>query len=95
MARTPFRFASLQRAYRLASLSARRGPDTPPLDELVELAYSRRRFLQQSAAVSADRAGRLRQPAGEPGGRVAAARPRPPRVRPRRASPSSAPAWPG
>ena len=28
-------------------------PQTPPLDELIETAYSRRRFLQQSAAASA------------------------------------------
>ena len=52
MARTPL-ISSLQRAFRLAALSQRRGPNTPPLDELVELAYSRRRFLRQSAAVSA------------------------------------------
>ena len=52
MARTPL-ISSLRRAYRLASLAARRGPATPPLDELVDLAYSRRRFLQQSAVVSA------------------------------------------
>ena len=52
MARTPV-ISSLRRAYRLASLAARRGPATPPLDELVDLAYSRRRFLQQSAVVSA------------------------------------------
>jgi monoamine oxidase len=52
VARTPL-IASLRRAYRLASLAARRGPSTPPLDELVEMAYSRRRFLHQSAVVSA------------------------------------------
>ena len=52
MARTPL-IASLQRAYRLAALSARRGPGTPPLDELVEMAYSRRRFLRQSAVATA------------------------------------------
>jgi monoamine oxidase len=52
VARTPL-IASLQRAYRLAALSARRGPGTPPLDELVEMAYSRRRFLRQSAVATA------------------------------------------
>jgi monoamine oxidase len=52
VARTPL-IASLRRAYRLAALSARRGPDTPPLDELVEMAYSRRRFLRQSAVGAA------------------------------------------
>jgi monoamine oxidase len=38
---------------RLAALSARRGPSTPPLDELVEMAYSRRRFLRDSAVIGA------------------------------------------
>ena len=52
MARTPL-IASLQRAYRLAALANRRGPGTPPLDELVEMAYSRRRFLRQSAVATA------------------------------------------
>ena len=52
MARTPL-ITSLQRAFRLAALAERRGPRTPPLDELVETAYSRRHFLRQSAAASA------------------------------------------
>lgn len=51
MARTPL-VASLRRAFQLASLSTRRGPGTPPLDELVEIAYSRRRFLRDSALAS-------------------------------------------
>lgn len=73
MARTPLT-AALRRAFRLAALSQRRGPHTPPLDELVELAYSRRRFLRQSAAVSVSAlaAGcRVADPApstGSPGG---------------------------
>ena len=52
MARTPL-ITSLRRAFRLAALSERRGPETPPLDELVEMAYSRRKFLKQTAAASA------------------------------------------
>ncbi len=52
MAHTPL-VNSLRRAFRLAALSARGGPKTPPLDELVEMAYSRRRFLRDSAALSA------------------------------------------
>jgi monoamine oxidase len=52
VARTPL-IASLQRAYRLAALSARRGPGTPPLDELVDIAYSRRLFLRQSVVATA------------------------------------------
>ena len=52
MPRTPL-IASLRRALRLARLAERRGPTTPPLDELVELAYSRRRFLRDSAVLGA------------------------------------------
>jgi monoamine oxidase len=56
VARTPL-FDSLARAFRLAALEARRGPGTPPLDELIALAreraLSRRRFLQHSAAAAA------------------------------------------
>jgi monoamine oxidase len=52
VARTPL-ITSLRRAFRLAALSERRGPETPPLDELVEMTYSRRRFLKQTAAASA------------------------------------------
>lgn len=52
MPRTPL-ISSLRRAFRLAALSARGGPGTPPLDELVDQAYSRRRFLRDSAVVTA------------------------------------------
>jgi monoamine oxidase len=45
--------ASLRRAFQLARLANERTPDTPPLDELVDMAYSRRSFLRQSALVSA------------------------------------------
>lgn len=51
MARTPL-FGSLRRAFRIAAMSSRR-PDGPPLDELIDMAYSRRRFLRQSAVVGA------------------------------------------
>jgi monoamine oxidase len=51
LSRTPL-VASLRRALRLAAVSERRGPRTPPLDELVEMAYSRRRFLRDSAVLS-------------------------------------------
>lgn len=50
MSRSPL-FASLRRAFRLAALSAR--PDQPPVDELIDMAYSRRRFLRDSAVVTA------------------------------------------
>ncbi len=52
MARTPL-VDSLRRAFRIAALSARRGPRTPPLDELVDAAYSRRGFLRSSAVATA------------------------------------------
>ena len=52
MARTPL-IASLRRAFRLAAISTRGGRRTPPLDELVEMAQSRRRFLRHSAVASA------------------------------------------
>jgi monoamine oxidase len=53
--RTPLA-QSLRRAMRIAAIASRRGPRTPPLDEMVELvdhAYSRRRFLRDSALVTA------------------------------------------
>jgi monoamine oxidase len=52
VARSPL-FSSLRRAFRLAALASRRRPGAPPIDELVELAYSRRRFLRDSALVTA------------------------------------------
>ncbi len=52
MSRSPL-FDSLRRAFRIAAVSSRRGVDGPPIDELIDLAYSRRRFLRQSAAVGA------------------------------------------
>jgi monoamine oxidase len=52
VSRTPL-VDSLRRAFRLAALTIRRRPGTPPLDELIEMSYSRRRFLRDSALLSA------------------------------------------
>ena len=52
MSRTPL-VDSLRRAIRFAAIEARRGPQTPPIDELIEITYSRRRFLRDSALVTA------------------------------------------
>ena len=52
MSRTPL-FGALRRAFRLASLSAEERPNVPPIDELVDMAYTRRRFLRDSAAAGA------------------------------------------
>lgn len=52
MSRTPL-FSSLRRAMRLAALSARRGPATPPLDELIEMPWTRRRFIRDTALAGA------------------------------------------
>lgn len=54
MAHTPL-FDSLTRAFRLAAIAARARSNAPPLDELLDMSGSRRRFLQQAslAAVAA------------------------------------------
>jgi monoamine oxidase len=67
VSRTPL-FDSLRLAFRVAAVAARERPDVPPLDELLELAYSRRRFLRNSAAAAAGAlvAGCQRQPAPAP-----------------------------
>jgi len=44
---------SLRRAFRVAALSSQARPGVPPIDELIEMAYSRRRFLRHTAAVGA------------------------------------------
>jgi monoamine oxidase len=44
---------SLRRAFRLAALSSRGLPGTPPIDELIQMAYSRRRFMRDSALAAA------------------------------------------
>jgi monoamine oxidase len=50
--RTPL-FDSLRRAFRIAALSARRESSAPPIDELLDMACSRRRFLRDSAVATA------------------------------------------
>ena len=52
MAHTPL-FDSLTRAFRLAAIAARARADAPPLDELLDMSGSRRRFLKESALVAA------------------------------------------
>lgn len=52
MSRSPL-FDSLRRAFRVAALASRERPDVPPIDELIELAYTRRRFLRDAAAGTA------------------------------------------
>ena len=52
MSRSPL-FDSLRRAFRVAAVAARERPGMPPIDELVEMAISRRRFLRASAAATA------------------------------------------
>jgi len=52
VARSPL-FGSLRRALRIAAASARGQPGTPPIDELLDMAYTRRRFLRDSATAAA------------------------------------------
>ena len=52
MARSPL-FHSLRRAIRIAAIAARQEPGTPPIDELIDIARSRRLFLKQSAIAGA------------------------------------------
>jgi monoamine oxidase len=46
-------FDSLRRAMRLAAFAARQRPGAPPLDELIDMARTRRRFLRDSAMATA------------------------------------------
>jgi len=52
VSRSPL-FASLRRAFRLAALSSQARAGQPPIDELIDMAYSRRRFLRHTAVVGA------------------------------------------
>lgn len=85
MARTPL-VASLRRAFQLARLANQRKADTPPLDELVEMAYSRRGFLRGTAIASA---AVLASRCGSPSPTAPPASSQPPGQAP--ASPSGAP----
>lgn len=52
VARSPL-FQSLRRAFRIATIAARNDGRMPPVDELLDIAYSRRRFLKDSALATA------------------------------------------
>ena len=52
MSRSPL-FDSLRQALRSAALAAREQPGAPPIDELIDMARTRRGFLRDSALVSA------------------------------------------
>ncbi len=52
MARSPL-FDSLRQAFRIAAIAARERPGAPPVDELIEMALTRRRFLRHSALAGA------------------------------------------
>lgn len=52
MPRSPL-FDSLRQALRIAALAAREQPDSPPIDELIDMARTRRRFLRDSALATA------------------------------------------
>ena len=47
MSRSPL-FDSLRQAFRVAALAARERPGAPPIDELIEMALTRRRFIRDS-----------------------------------------------
>jgi monoamine oxidase len=52
VSRSPL-FDSLRQALRIAALAAREKPDAPPIDELIDMAQSRRRFMRDSALATA------------------------------------------
>ena len=52
MSRSPL-FDSLRQALRIAALAAREQPGAPPIDELIDMARTRRRFLRDSAMATA------------------------------------------
>src|SRR5688572_6651340 len=47
----------MRRAFRIAALSVRGQDSVPPIDELLDIAYTRRRFLRDSAIATAAVAG--------------------------------------
>lgn len=52
MSRSPL-FDSLRRAMRIAALSERRTPGLPPIDELIDMGLTRRKFLRDSSLAAA------------------------------------------
>ena len=52
MSRSPL-FDSLRQALRIAALAAREQPGAPPIDELIDMARTRRRFIRESALATA------------------------------------------
>lgn len=52
MSRSPL-FDSLRRAMKIAALSERRTPGLPPIDELIEMGLTRRKFLRDSSLAAA------------------------------------------
>ena len=52
MSRSPL-FDSLRQALRIAALAAREQPGAPPIDELIDMARTRRRFIRESAMATA------------------------------------------
>jgi monoamine oxidase len=52
VARSPL-FDSLRQALRIAALAARQQPNGPPIDELLDMARTRRRFIRDSAFATA------------------------------------------
>jgi len=52
VSRTPL-FDSLRRAMRIAAMAERRTPGRPPLDELIDMGLTRRRFLRDSSLATA------------------------------------------
>jgi len=52
VSRSPL-FDSLRQALRIAAIAAREEPGAPPIDELIDMAQSRRRFVRESALAAA------------------------------------------
>lgn len=52
MARSPL-FDSLRQALRIAAIAARERPDLPPIDELIDMSRTRRRFIRDATLATA------------------------------------------
>ncbi len=74
MARSPL-FDSVSRAFRVAALAARDRPNLPPVDELIDRAYSRRGFLGTSAVAAAAVAAACQRPSPAPPAQTPAVQP--------------------